>query len=391
MPELFPQDVWEDAGQVVKDTQGASTLLPPRKPMPEILPTCPTDSVFPGLRIGSSVQASPKIVEDPDLEVHEIIGTVVRLEPEKPTQSKMPRHVVFHEKPAPQPRLLDSLFWGQSKAYSLKWILGASFGITTLVIAALSIQPFVNRANATKPDLKRALVLAPDENATGESSKLYDDLVARSDEAARIFKDFTTVSTRMKVLPMVRDRDAVEPLILSSHRPVLISKSWAPEKTSRWEVHETQSLPFAILHGTLPDYSEFDAYFVLEDQKLLIDWKATTHFGTATFDELNGGQGDPAEIRGVISPAKYFSPVFPEAEFQNFMLSAPNSEKAIWCYTRRDQPVSDTLTRLCLGGDIQKPSSETHKVTVRLEQGPDEALPNQWIIAELLNDEWISP
>ena len=31
----------------------------------------------------------------------------------------------------------------------------------------------------------------------------------------------------------------------------------------------------------------------MEDNELLLDWKATTGFGTATFDELAAGRGDP--------------------------------------------------------------------------------------------------
>lgn len=391
VPELFPQDVWEDVGQLAKDTQGSSILLPPRKPEYGNPSSPHIDPVYQGLRIESNVLALPEDGENADLEVHEIDGSVVRLEPEKPTQSKIPRHVVFHEKPAPPPGMFENLLWGQSKVHSLKWILGISLGITAVVVAALSIQPLVNRPNAIKSNPEESLVLADSMEAPPENPGAYDELVNRSDEAAVMFRNYMTGSTRMKILPMVRDRSAVEPLILSSHRPVLISRNWAPEKTARWEIHETSNLTFGLLHGALPDFSEFEAYFVLEDQKLRIDWKATTCFGTATFDELSANQGNPAEIRGVIQPDKYFSPVFPEAEFHCFLLSTPCSERAIWCYTRRGQPADDALVGLLFGGNIRKASSVSHKVTLRLERGPAEALPNQWIIAELLNDEWISP
>ena len=391
VPDLFPQDVWEDVGQQVKDTRGSTTLLPPRKAAPEISPPSPTDSIFPGLRIGATAQASPENPEDSNLEVHEIDGRVLRLEPEKPTQPKMPRQVSFHEKSAPQPLGLDSPLWGKSKIFSPKWILGISLGVAAVIIAALSLLPVINRPNAIKSDQKNSLVLAGDEDDLVESAGPYDELVTRSKEAMAIFRKFKTVSTRMKILPMLRDRDAVEPLVLSSHRPVLISKSWDPEAGAQWEVHENKGSPFAVLRGKLPDYSGFSAYFVMENDQLLIDWKATTGYGSATFDELNAGQGTPDEIRGVISPAKYFSPVFPEKEFHSFLLSLSDSEIAVWCYTRRGQPVDEALTGLCHGGDIRKSSSVSHKVTLRLERGPEDSLPNQWMVAKMLNDEWISP
>jgi len=171
----------------------------------------------------------------------------------------------------------------------------------------------------------------------------------------------------------------------------LIAKRWTLSENARWEVHQTQSLPFGILRGNLPDFSEFEAYFVIEDHQLRIAWKATTGYGTAAFDQLKTGQGDPAEIRGMIRPAKYFSPVFPEADYRSFMFIAPNDDTAIWCYTHRGSPVNDALVKLCYGGGIRKPASKLHKVTLRLEHGPDKAMPNQWIIAEILQEEWISP
>lgn len=391
LPELFPKGIWEDAGKVVKGTKGDSSLLPQRKPPPERPSLNPTDPDSQGLRIEAHAPPPPAEGEATALDVHEIDGTAVRLEPEEPTQPKMPRHLEFHEKPPVPPRGLDSILWGQAKRFNLKWILGISAGIAAVVIVALSLLPIINRPNSLRPDQKDTLVLADDRDAPEDFDTPYEELVSRPEEATRIFRNFKTTSTKEQLLPMIRNRDTIKPLILARPHRVLIAKRWNPSENARWEVHQTESLPYGVLRGNLPDFSEFEAYFVIEDHQLLIDWKATTGYGTASFDELKAGLGDPAEVRGMIQPAKYFSPVFPEADYRSFMLIAPSDNTAVWCYTHRGSPVNDALIKLCHGGGIRKPAPKLHKVTLRLEHGPDEAMPNQWVIAELLQEEWITP
>ncbi len=391
VPELFPQDAWEDAGEMVKDTTGASTFLPPRKPSPENTPPTATDPGFTGLRIESTVQSRAKGTEEPALEVREIDSTVVRLEPEKPTQPKMPRHIEFHGKPPNPQRGADSVVWGLAKRVSLRWALGISFGIAALVITALSLLPLVNRPNAVNSDPDHALVVVEKESAPGEPTASYDDLITRSDEASRVFRTFMTASTKERVLPMVRNRKAIEPLILASDRAVLVSKRWVPENDARWEVHQTKGQPFGLLKGKLPDFSDFRAYFVIEDQQLRIDWKATTGYGTASFDELETRQGKASEIRGTLSPAGHHSAVFPETEFACYLFSAPDAVKAVWCYTILGEPVDKAVKDLFRGRGILKPSFKPHKVTLRLQQGPASARPNQWLIGEMLHKDWISP
>lgn len=190
---------------------------------------------------------------------------------------------------------------------------------------------------------------------------------------------------------MVRDRIEVEPLIRSNRRTVVDPKHWAPENGAQWEIHQNGQLPFALLKGTMPDYSDFSAYFVMSGQQLLIDWKATTGYGTATFDELARKQGNPAEIRGLISLSGHYSPVFPESEFRSYLLESPDGETVIWCYTRRGDPVDEQIQAIITGGAILRSSSNAHKVTLRLEQASEHALPNQWLIEELLHKDWIEP
>lgn len=389
-PELFPTDVWDDSGLLARDTQGSSTILPPRRTPAEKNSPAPDTWNHEGIRIESSANPRRAGDDDSEFKVRKIDGTVIRLEPEEPSQPRMPRQVVFHEQPPEQARETESEAWGSAKKFSSRWIAGISIGIATLVIAAISLLPLINRSNSVPASQDHPSSVAAVESAPGLSDA-YDDLITRPDEAMKIFGRFMTAPLVDDFLPVIRNRIAVEPLIRSSQRVPLISKQWTPEEDSMWGVHQSKETQFARLIGKLPDDSEFYGYFVLEDRHLLLDWKATTGYGTATFKELAQNQGNPAEIRGTLRPSEYYSIVFPEDMFQCYLFDGPDQEDVIWCYTRHGTSVDREIQTLFVGGAILKNTLKPRKVTLRLERAPDGAFPNQWLIEELLHNDWISP
>jgi len=123
---------------------------------------------------------------------------------------------------------------------------------------------------------------------------------------------------------------------------------------------------------------------------LHLDWKATTGYGTATFGELARNQGDAKEIRARIQSSRFYTAIYPEAEYQSYQLVSPDASEAVWGYTRRGEAADSLLGKLFWSGEILDNSVEQKKVTVRLERGPAGSLPNQWQIAEMLHNEWLN-
>jgi methyl coenzyme M reductase alpha subunit len=60
-------------------------------------------------------------------------------------------------------------------------------------------------------------------------------------------------------------------------------------------------------------------------------------------------------------------------------------------YAARDSEVNLLLERHFKDGEIFHGAALASKMTLRLARGPQNALPNQWILAELLHKEWIAP
>jgi hypothetical protein len=135
----------------------------------------------------------------------------------------------------------------------------------------------------------------------------------------------------------------------------------------------------------------FYAYFINDGQKLLLDWKATIAYSSALFTDLEKKQGDLTEVRGKISPTDYYSLTWPEKDYQSFKFTSPDLETTLWAYSRRRESADIALLKI-LGktGDGQE-TQKTGRVTLRLAAGPETALPNQWLIQELLHPDWINP
>jgi len=389
VPEVAPGDLWDDAHGFDSAHGAQVAMLPRKKPRPAA-----AAAPVAGLRIHAKDR--PRVVEEEiyQLEVREIDGKVTRLDPAVPTVPRAARQIVFQEAPAgnsltPLPRDV-SKDWGRAGKQSVRWVLGIGVGAATVVIGAMMVLPLINESNAAHPRPgDGGLVVERVEDLTGMEP--VKALLARQAEAERILKTVVSAPTVAEVLPWVREAAAVEPLIRAGYRPVAVPKGWPAPSTTQWRALDNDGHPFALLEGQLPDFTKFTAYWVIEGNQLRLDWKATAGYGTATFDELAQQRGNPAEIRGKILPGRYFTAVYPEAEFQCYQLLAPDDSQAVWCYVRRDDPVDVVVGELCLDGEILDSAPTQQRITVRLNQGPAGSQPNQWLLAEVLHKEWISP
>lgn len=392
-PAVTPDDVWGDHQGGQRSPRGATLVLPPKKTPPAA--SAATGRNPEGLRIGSETpRRSPEDPANP-LEVRQIDGNVLRLDPEISTALKVPRQINYQALPAAEDLNRSSRGegkeWGRVRTHSVRWILGTGLGVASLVVMALLLLPLINDSNAERPRPGQTGLVLDKEEEKMAGIESANDLIGQQAEAEQLFRGFASASTVADILPLVRDAAAVEPLIRTLHRPALVTKAWLPPDSTRWNVITNDGRPFAMLEGTLPDFSRFSAYCVMSANQLRLDWKATTGYGTATFEELTRSQGDPTEIRARIILSPFYTASYPEAEFQSYQLMSPDESHAIWGYTRRGEAVDGVLGKLFQGGGILESTSEPKKITVRLARGPAGSLPNQWVLAEMLHIDWINP
>jgi hypothetical protein len=248
--------------------------------------------------------------------------------------------------------------------------------------------PMVNQSNAARPGDTKLVLDATDDIKGAEA---LNAMLSRQPEAEQVFRKYASGTIVHDVLPLLREPDTVEPLLRQGERKPLLPSDWVPPEDTTWSVFDMKGTAYGVLEGTLPDYSRFAAYFLIAEGHLQLDWKATTSHGSATLGELAKGTGNPAEIRARIAPSGYFNAAFPEADFQSYQFVSADGETAIWCYTRMGSEADHSLAKLFQNGAILASSREPRKVTLRLDRGPAESFPNQWLVSEVLSDDWITP
>ena len=156
------------------------------------------------------------------------------------------------------------------------------------------------------------------------------------------------------------------------------------------EQHLLNGRPYALLSGEHQDFTSFRAYFVVQNDILLLDWKATTAYSTASFADLTKGTGDASEVRGTMKPATLYTDVWPEGEYRCYQLLSPNGLDVIWCYAKLGTDEEKILHRHFLKGEIVDQKDEALMQTLKLKRGSEDGLPNQWLIDGLHHREWIN-
>lgn len=382
VPELSPDDGWGDAE--VHST--ATTVLPPRRSVADR--TGPASEVPQGLRIESSVARTESAER---MEVQEIGASVIRLEEVAPAPPKVERQVTFHERQVREKSdaeiIGDMRSWGHSYRHPTRWIIAAGVVVTAVVVSAMMMLPSINAPNQARARPAAEVVI----EEKIEGMEAMDRLFEKQPEAIRIFRSYVTATHADEISPLLRGGVTLEETLRGHWRPSGIPKTWEPAAESVWTVSQPGKYPFGLLEGTFPNHEPFTAFFTNDGDRLLLDWKATTAFGTASFTELETGQGNPAEIRGMISANVFYSSTWPEADFRSYRLISPDGEIAIWCYVPRGSMSEATIAPLMEKGEILEENDSLQKVTLRLERGADGALPNQWQVAELLHTGWVNP
>lgn len=365
-------------------------VLPARRTIADAAPDNRPAEV--GLRI--DLHRAPSATTDarPRLAVQEI-GPIPRLDQAVEAPPKVERQFTFHPRPPRhhgKSRDGEGGDWGNARRYPALWIFGVALLVTLPVISALMLLPSINAPNAPRQDSGAGLFSVVDEEKL-EGMEIMNQLVLKQPEALQIFRSYAHASHADEVLPLIKDGRLLAETLREHWRPLEISKSWRPDADSAWSVLDIGGAPYGLMEGTFADQTKFAAYFAYQDGHFLLDWKATVAYGTARFGELGEGTGDASEIRGEISVAEFYSAVWPEADYQSYRLTSPAREISIWCYARRGETAEGALGTLFYKGEITDETPSSRKITLRLARGPAQALPNQWLIGEMLHIDWATP
>ena len=393
VPEIPPTDGLADTA----GSPPAANVLPPRRHKPPRAADATAsrpDGTPSGLRIASNVLRTVPSESPQRLKVQEITSNVVRLDQMVPPPPKVARQVTFLERPIREKDQSnssgESSTWGKTHQLSKLWIVGSGAAILIIVVLSMALLHVFNSLNAKKTS-GRSTRAQPFIEEKIDGADAIEPMLTKQPEAMQLYRAYITATQVDDVLPLIRDGKALEQTLRNHWHPVGISKQWAPGPNCTWSYKKVANRSCGSLEGKLPDHSPFVAYFTYDDNRLLLDWKATSAFGTATFAELEKNAGDPSEIRGEITLAQFYTSTWPEADYQSFRLTSPDGQDILWCYSRRGEPPEEALAPFFRRDLIIAQTNSSWRINLRLARGPTGTQPNQWLIGEMLHIDWVTP
>lgn len=285
----------------------------------------------------------------------------------------------------------ESEMWGTAKPVAKRWIVMsvAAMGVFLVGGALLVRHIGWEREKSTRLNYSRLEVYDAGPNLNETDDEALTEGI--EDKAKQVIEAYAMATQVDEVLPLVRDRERVEPLLKAHWNPMEIKPGWKIPDNSEWSIRKAGKRDYGFITGLLPSLRPFRFYIVQKGETALLDWEASTGYCETPFPGLVKGEGLGGTTRCLVSPGDLYTFSVPEVDYQCFRLGSPDGESTVWGYVRRDSPVFEELTGLFMQGAIPREIFSEYAVTLKLDKAPEDSLPNQWIIAEMLHIEWIKP
>ena len=158
----------------------------------------------------------------------------------------------------------------------------------------------------------------------------------------------------------------------------------------------SESVRYIKVAGRRSDYSEYHAYFVYQDNSLVLDWQATIGWSEFSFDELLQNKPRRAvSVRCLLKKQPGYEIRLKGTTYSGYLISSPNLDAYTFAYVPLDthQQIDRNLKdALNYGSFITKePPLENKRVTLKISYQEELGKDGNFIITEFLHDEWVTP
>jgi hypothetical protein len=281
--------------------------------------------------------------------------------------------------------------WGSNPKGSTSWMLYTALG----VIGVIALIMFSSHFAARKSDLKLKnyelgqVGRVKDKKEPIKDSGVLMGLMNSYPEAIQIYGRYAQAKNENDFLKYIYLSERNAPLLKDSWKPIGAKSGWMPSDQSSWELLRDGELFYGELRGVNHNFSNFLAFFRYENSDLKLDWKATTGYGTASFNELKIGEGDGSEIRGWIAPSDFFTQQLPDDKYHSYIFRSTSKDDSVWVYAEIGSQVDQNILALFSNSLITGESQTEVGVILNLERGNLEILPLQWMIKNLKAANWL--
>ncbi|BCU76161.1 hypothetical protein [Luteolibacter sp. LG18] len=392
----------EDSGAevpvlIAEDISAPRVVLPTRRSTANEIPV----RAEAGLRIDSRFSPGPQSRETAGagegILVSELGKGVVRLD----SEVALPTATRTESLPVMQPRARraklegrDGEVWGRGHhRHSHRWLWWCASVVLVAMAGGFAIQPLLAKRNEAGRVANYDLVQMVDEPVQTEDPMAY--FTEHSAEAEQEMRSVLTAYARARrwqdVEPLVRDGSRFTEALEKYWRAWAVPADWQPAADLMQSYGASGNRGFGTMSGLLPDFAPYSVCFVREGGKMLVDWKATVGFGTPAFPELSSAVSKEADVRVLIAPSTFYTAAFPESRFQAYGITREGADNIVWGYAGRDSEAGRKLAGMFQSGTILGSNNAAQPVRVKLGRSGDDALPNQWIVLDVLHKGWVTP
>jgi hypothetical protein len=289
----------------------------------------------------------------------------------------------------------SELSWGQQSARrgprTIWW------PITFVIICMFTAIALVQQKSITVEGDKSAfdhnfVVISESLDEQAALMRFQKDFYQRQQQAIALLKKFAAAQTPTEALPLIRKTDQMEQRLENQWKPWPSPPVLDQEDLLESEIAQTSGRAFLWMRGKNQDSSNFLAFFVIENDVLLLDWEATTQWGEARLTSLAmQPTHQPLVMRVILSPSAYYLPTLPESEYVSYKLTHLNDEIIVWGFVKRDSPIHQEMNSLLgLDSELLEPVSEI-RATLRMKKTDINSSKNHFFITELLHSDWVTP
>jgi hypothetical protein len=268
-------------------------------------------------------------------------------------------------------------------------LIGIGISVVMLLVLLAVLAVIVQRKRAEDQPVQQVIApvvqppVSPDSqpepmNLPLEMNRSEVELIAELEPLTKKFLEATTVE---ELLPLVRDREAVEPKLRKFYPD---GKVPAPGMSA---FNTTGSIAFrdklASVSIRTRDFEAQQIAYLRTAEGLKIDWESYVGWSEMTWEEFLAKKPTNSVLfRVSMKAVEYYNFSFSDdRRWSSYQFRSPNAEFVMYGYAKRDSEVDRKLKP----NDVKA----TTLVTVRLKFQPGETSANQVLIDEVVADGWV--
>jgi len=272
-----------------------------------------------------------------------------------------------------------------SQVMSLWWVLAGA--ICIVVLCVFLSGSFNNPVNPTSLEVPDRLTMNED-----MSDVAIAEFVARADEILPEIGDLLEKVNSVEGPELAKfirggEESRLRRLAWLEREPV--PSRHRPLTKRQLHAASVKKDAYLIMVGQDLDWLQAVAYFTKEDDSFKYDWEASEGYSEILPGETDQLVGEESKLmRCIILPSNFYTPIFPEEEFQGFTLHHSDPGVFVWAFARRSSEGNKQIMSHFSG--VAFPGT-AGRIAIRVRKGPEGARSNQVEIVEFVHGDWFSP